>query len=274
MVYHDADQVAAMIARSPQDAYKFGAGCNDVEDYQRYAVTPALDGIVPNESGNVIVLPETHAHLAAWFTRATVLIWWLSADNGLQALAHSRLSDLRRVHHAYQSEYARSLIDALQLGQNVPLGDYTVDLSEYAEPLAERDNLVLFHATPHKVSADLDAIAEAVVTAAPTAQCIKITGGLTRPQIASLYARSKVYVDLGCFPGRDRGPREAASMGCHVVRATLGAGGEIAGYDVGPNLVEDIVALLEQPPVRSELIASEMQTFALQVQRTFRELAQ
>lgn len=199
-------------------------------EYVRYKVRLARQA--PDEAGAVIVLPETLAHAAPFFQHAKVLIWWLSVDNGFGALSGVNLNYLRRpnVYHASQSRYAERFCEALQFNHIGMLSDYTVDLTEYADPLpmAERPKVVAFNARPDKVIADLGAIGEEIAKLDPEIRLIAIHR-MTRPEIAAVFAQARVYVDLGNFPGKDRLPREAASMGCEViVGLPAGASGEVA----------------------------------------------
>lgn len=199
-------------------------------EYARYKVNLARS--LPDEEGNVIVLPETAAMLAPAFQKAKVLVWWLSVDNAFGALSAVNLNWLRRpnVYHASQSKYAAGFCEALQLNHIGMLSDYTVDLTEYAEPMPmeARPKLVAFNARPDKVIADLPALAEEIAKLDPEIRCVAVHG-LSRAEIAAVFATARVYVDLGNFPGKDRLPREAASMGCSVVVAPYGAGGSDLG---------------------------------------------
>lgn len=221
MVYYDWEQIAVLEQASPQDGYHFGARENPIEEYARYKVK--VTDHVPNTQDMVVVLPETLCHLAPKFDNATVLIWWLSVDNGFGALAKVNLNHLRRegVQHAAQSVYANRFIAdlGLTLAPGAFLSDYTVDLSEYATPLPWRDRpwIVLFNAN-HKVTEDVGAIMREL----SEFQCEPLIG--TRQEVAEKFATARAYVDLGCFPGKDRAPREAVLMGCVPFVAPVGAG--------------------------------------------------
>lgn len=196
-------------------------------EYERYRVKLARS--IPDEEGAVVVIPESACHLAMFFEKAKVLVWWLSVDNGFGALSGINLNYLRRpnVYHASQSRYAETFTQALQFNSLGMLSDYTVDLTEYAEPMpmAERPKVVAFNARPDKVIADLPAIGEEIAKLDPEIKCIAIRG-MSRPEIAAVFAAARVYVDLGNFPGKDRLPREARSMGCDVLVRNAGAGAE------------------------------------------------
>lgn len=222
-------------------------------EYERYKVNLARQA--PDEEGNVIVLPETLAHAVPFFQKAKVLVWWLSVDNAFGALSGVNLNYLRRpnVYHASQSRYAEAFTQALQLNSLGMLSDYTVDLTEYAEPLSmsERPKLVAFNARPDKVIADLGAIGEEIAKLDPEIKLVAIHA-MSRPEIAAVFASARVYVDLGNFPGKDRLPREAASMGCVPFCHLHGAGIECAPYGLA-------AADMEAPAKLAESICLEVE---------------
>lgn len=47
--------------------------------------------------------------------------------------------------------------------------------------------------------------------------------GMTPDQITELMSRSKIYIDFGNFPGPERIPREAVTMGCNIITSKNGA---------------------------------------------------
>lgn len=234
LVYYDWNQIAALEHSEPQEAYWFGERANEIEEYARYRVK--ISGAVPNESDNIVVLPETLCHLAPKFAKATVLIWWLSVDNGFGALSRANLNDLRarNVHHAWQSRYAERFVNTLGFINAGHLGDYTVDLRSYAEPLPShaRPPRIAYNAN-HKVAADWRLLAQEIIAIDPLAELVKVEG--SRAQVAGLFATSRAYCDLGCFPGKDRMPREAALMGCAPLVLAVGAGEDMLMPKIDPS---------------------------------------
>lgn len=216
-------------------------------EYERYKVKLARS--IPDQEGAVVVIPETLAMLAPAFRQAKVLVWWLSVDNAFGALSGLNLNWLRKpnVFHASQSRYAENFTKALGLNSLGMLSDYTVDLTEYATPLpmAERPKIVAFNARPDKVIADLPAIGDAIAELDPEIHCIAIAG-MSRADIAAVFAAARVYVDLGNFPGKDRLPREAASMGCIPLVQDAGAGGvdlidwSTDGYSIAGRVAREV----------------------------------
>lgn len=276
MVYYDWRQIAALEGIGPGEGYCFGVRESTIEEYACYRTNVVEH--VPNDGGAIIVLPEPLCHLAPWFANQTALVWWLSVDNGFGALAKINLNQLRRsnVRHATQSAYAERFVHALGFPHAGMLSDYTVDLTEYATPLpmAERPKLACFNANRHKVDAAhvADAMRE-LKDIDPEIECAIVQG--SRADVARLFARARVYVDLGSFPGKDRMPREAASMGCPSVGLVgCGAAVEAASYaSLWPLTGESIHALMtETLPWMPHGVDGERVTFFSQVRDVFSAL--
>lgn len=249
MVYYDWGHVSALERAEPQPGYRF---CSEppymrcqFEEYARYKTNIVSE--IPNREGVIVVLPETLCHLAPKFDKATVLIWWLSVDNGFGALSRVNLNHLRarNVDHAAQSRYAARFIEALGLPFAGMLSDYTIDLCEYAKPMLvrERPKLVAFN-TNHKVIADWPGIILEIAKRDIEIECVPVRGD--RRQVADLFAKARVYVDLGCQPGKDRMPREAASMNCKPLVLDVGAGARdfvdwcTDGYGLAERIVREV----------------------------------
>lgn len=250
------------------------------EEYARYKVNLARS--LPDEEGAVIVLPETACPLAARFHKAKVLVWWLSVDHGLGALSKLNLNYLRKpnVFHASQSRYAEKFVRVMGFRSLGMLSDYTADLTEYATPLpmSERPKVVAFNVRPDKVIADVEAIAAEVCALDPEIKCVAIHG-LSRQDLAAVFAQARVYVDLGSFPGKDRMPREAASMGCIPVCAGVGAGNEASErtLDLGDAETASLIAGLcgvsvTGKPFTAEPPLSECEIFFYEVRDVFSQL--
>lgn len=282
MVYYTWEEVAALERASPGAGYCFGARSNEVAEYLHYEKMPVSD--VPNDEHSVVVLPEPLCHLAPLFNRSTVLIWWLSVDNGFGALSKVNLNHLRapNVWHATQSEYARRFVNGLQFAWAGELSDYTTDMSKLAKPLEmdERPPLVAFNATAHKVTADLEAIILEVRKLNPAMGFVKIAG-MSRSEIAATFSKARVYVDLGNFPGLDRMPREAKALGCHVITAQMGAGAEYEFAQKAPDSPAALAVMIVRTAssnlptllMPERFCGDERERFLLETEATFYDIA-
>ena len=157
------------------------------------------------------------------------LLWWLSVDNTFSALARTNLNHLRspRVIHACQSAYARDVAAALGLNPCM-LSDYTVTPDIAREPLTLRAKKLCLNGGG-KVIFDLGAIAARIRDAAPEADIVLIAD-MPRDEVYGHFASSRLFVDLGSFPGKDRMAREALSLGVNAVIAAAGAGRHAEDY--------------------------------------------
>ena len=169
-----------------------------------------------------MVFPELEPGLARVIRRMTPLMWWLSIDNGLRAVtefggfAAIRASGWM---HLCQSYYALEYL-ARQGIQGLPLFDYTAP--EHASAAAEagraaRQDRILY---PMRGRWFTDWLKRW----APDLPWQEISG-FTPEQVQSLFLTSKLYVDFGRHPGKDRMPREAAALGCCIITGQRGAAG-------------------------------------------------
>lgn len=195
--------------------------------------------------GDMFIFPEIATTLALKIRFAQAAIWWMSVNNftsvrygypwrdklrylkyvlkglrplrGIQALMH--------LQHFAQSYYA---LDFLQsngiVGQLLsdPIPLYTSEKylknlpQKYAQ--TQRSNVILFN--PHKGKKVTQRLREKF----PEWQFFPLTG-LNREQLADTFLQSKVYIDFGHHPGKDRLPREAAIHGCCVITGLHGSAG-------------------------------------------------
>ena len=188
---------------------------------------------------NVIVLYETIGSNYFDCTRLQKIFWWLSVDNYLERISDAILErkkfaldkpvprffyfqeNEKDTEHWVQSEYARQfiLINGVPEKNIYLVEDYlnqaflskalTVDLNK-------KENIVAFN--PKK---GLEI----------TKKLIELDSNLgwrpiknmTPEQVQQLLAKSKVYIDFGNHPGKDRIPREAAISGCVVITGKRGS---------------------------------------------------
>lgn len=170
---------------------------------------------------HLIVLPEVLAVQAASFPGASVAVWWLSVDNALVDVPDTSRRALfadRAVRHFHQSAYAADFLRSAGVPASTPLGDFTDARFTAVVPAGPGADPVVAY-NPAK-GADL---AGAFFTGAPGISPAPIRG-MTKDQIVDRLRSTRVYVDFGNLPGKDRLPREAAASGAVVFVRRLGAG--------------------------------------------------
>lgn len=202
------------------------------EVFQKYHVRCA--GSYVDASDAVMVVPETYVHMVQEIEciKGTVMVWWLSVDNYFVAydsilkegnLDVWHLNEMKNVVHFVQSRYAGEFLRR-QLGieESYLLMDYINDeimerAARYQDLNYERQNICLFN--PSKGYENVRPVIEACrgdIRWMPL-------WGYTPQEMADLMCVSKVYIDFGNHPGKDRIPREAAACGCCVVTNRIGS---------------------------------------------------
>lgn len=214
------------------EEYKDSAVLNRFGKYQNPIATAGEISI-----DDTVVIPETRIDLIPKFSKYKLYIWWLSVDNyyGAKRLSvdvvhkvyyaikdFRNLSVFHRCQHLVQSEYARQfLINEKGVDKHSIqyLSDYLnhTYLDEVANAESgNRENNILYN--PKKgiefTKILMDEIKEY--------NWIPLQG-FTPEEMRNVMLRSKLYVDFGNHPGKDRIPREAAICGCCIITGTRGA---------------------------------------------------
>lgn len=190
-----------------------------------------------DNSNTVVVIPETMAYLLPSIKNAEPVMWWLSVDNYIARnkklknplrLYYRRLiaflkynPRIRLIDNLVQSQYAYDyLLKDLKVDVKsiFRLSDYLNSVYIANASLAQdnRQNRILYN--PAKMSPFLNELMEEV-----TEYDWYPLKGFTIEQMQQVMSRSKLYVDFGSHPGKDRIPREAAICGCCVITGRQGS---------------------------------------------------
>jgi hypothetical protein len=206
------------------------------KEYKFYNV-PYVDKVEDNPQ-NVLIVPEVKTSLIYQFPKTQKGIWWLSVDNFFKSKRSLKklLKDLltfsikaERVYnfsselnliHLVQSEYARSFLKSKQItdSQIEHLSDYlnTDFLKAATDSLIKKEDWIAYN--PRKGFE----FTQHLIEAAPELEWKPIQN-MTRAQVIDLLKKSKVYIDFGNHPGKDRIPREAAICNCCVITGRKGS---------------------------------------------------
>lgn len=207
--------------------------------YSRYNAPPAMIGDIP--PGATVVLPETYGSVMDRFPDARIVFWWMSVNNFHVAAAGAAGAQMEALRHRvalhlYQSEYARTFLHTANLGPAARLSDYLA--SDYiraiggARPRLRRE-LIAFN--PAKGLQRTGTIFQALAKGVREAPKVVALEGMTREQIRQVLAETKVYIDFGEHPGKDRMPREAAAMGCCVLTNRRGSAANDIDVPIPPD---------------------------------------
>lgn len=190
---------------------------------------------VEEKEDNLLIVPEGKTHLLEKFTAIQKAVWWLSIDFYFHTRSEKIFLFIRRKikpienlaemskkygvdYHFVQSHYAANFLKKFGLASSL-LSDYLNKkfLSD-ADSISfkGRKDRVLYN--PKK---GLEFTTK-LMQAAPGIDWVPLQN-LTVAEVADLCRTSKIYVDFGNHPGKDRFPREAAVMGCIVITNKEGA---------------------------------------------------
>lgn len=219
-------------------------------EYFRYNVK--VESQIEDSGDNIMVLPEIYFDFILKFRNIRIGCWWMSVDNrydyvsfwpyfmhrkslllkfkvlikhfffGEFNLYKNTNKDLvtngSRIIHFYQSHYAYQHLLNLGIKNVRPLSDYiNVELSSsISNKEQNRDDVILYN--PSKGYR----FVKKIIDAMPGNNFVALRG-FTRQQLLSLMQKSKLYIDFGEFPGKDRLPREAVINGCCVITGRCGA---------------------------------------------------
>lgn len=219
-----------------QDAYMYYIGNFDkspLKEKFSFYKNPVIEKL-EDEKGNVIVIPETMTEYLRMVHHADCYLWWLSVDNYFGALKHTsdllhkifyRVKDFRnsfvfsKCGHLVQSEYAMLYLKGRNITNVQYLSDYLNEsyLQKASENVyEERKNVILFN--PKKGYE----FTKKLIQEVSEYKWIPLEN-LSVDQMIDVMHSSKLYVDFGNHPGKDRIPREAAICGCCVITGKRGA---------------------------------------------------
>jgi len=215
-----------------------------------------LAEIIEDKLENIVVVAEGQFDLLYKGINIQKVLWWLSVDNffiifnrilspkdifkwnvafGFRNLG-SRLIQLlygnntfvhnislkkiskMPISHAYQSEYAQNFLLKHNLTSLYPLKDYINTDYQINLNGENREDIVLYN--PKK---GLE-YTRTLISMTPAIKWIPVQN-MTRTELVSLMRKSKMYVDFGYHPGKDRLPREAAMNGCCIITGMDGSAG-------------------------------------------------
>lgn len=207
-----------------------------------------------DNSHNILIVPETLTEYLYHYKYIQKSIWWLSVDNYISASILEN-KDKRNysldmllslfyperfeffpknnsIIHLVQSYYAKQYLNKHGVYNQYYLSDYINDIyldnyavkSENADKSKEdRKDVVLYN--PRK---GMDFTAK-IISAASGINFLPLEN-MTNDEIVNCMKESKIYIDFGNHPGKDRFPREAAMCGLCIITGKRGAAGN--KYDV------------------------------------------
>jgi hypothetical protein len=217
--------------------YPFENDFSIPDAYKNYnvKVTKYNDNFSKNFT-DVIIVPEVATRYISLFKGKKVFIWWLSIDNYFKptvstivgkikyvikkVIKHKslpvKLTDMKDYGHLVQSYYAKTFLENYGY-QSLPLSDYLNEnhLNQDID-LQKKKNIICYN--PKKGVAVTDNLKNNHPNFT-----FKAIENMKAKQVSELLSESKIYIDFGEHPGKDRIPREAAMAKCVVITGVKGS---------------------------------------------------
>lgn len=118
----------------------------------------------------------------------------------------------------YQAEYIQHFLLSCGFKELYPLKDYINTEHCFSFSKKNRDNIIIYN--PKKGLS----FTKKLIAASPDL-CWLPLQGMSRTELIATIRRSKLYVDFGFHPGKDRLPRECAMNGCCIITGKKGSAG-------------------------------------------------
>jgi hypothetical protein len=158
-----------------------------------------------------IVFPESEGKMVPLIKNAQIYFWWLSANN--EVLINNDFEyygnsfQNPNITHLYQSHWALYYLWSKEAIKYLPLFDFINDnyLTQSRNSNLIKENIVCFN--PKKGYE----YTSQIINSLPQIEFIPLIN-MSRDQIIDTLKKSKIYIDFGYHPGKDRFPREAALM--------------------------------------------------------------
>lgn len=196
---------------------------------------------IEDDKKNILIVPEIKQEIIDEYKEIQKAVWWMSVDNylknngflncckfygilrGIKYILNRKIKIggikiNKSIVHFYQSEYAHQFLLSQHVTKTYRLSDYInqeyLKIIESNKP--RRKNNVLYN--PKKGIK----YTRKLIERTPNLEWVPIQN-MTTEEVHNLLQNSKVYIDFGNHPGKDRFPREAAISGCCVITSTNGS---------------------------------------------------
>lgn len=198
-----------------------------------------LEDIEDNEN-NLLIIPEVRLWFLKKFKKSRKCVWWLSVDGIYTNLGISNCIKTYRIkrtikmilkneisyslnvikkadYHLCQSKYAMEFLKEHNVKECEYLSDYlNKSYIENSKRQEEKENNVVYN--PKKGIE----FTKKLIERSPDTNWVPIIN-MTNEEVLNLLLKSKVYIDFGNHPGKDRIPREAAMCGCCIITGKRGS---------------------------------------------------
>ncbi|SFB94815.1 hypothetical protein [Butyrivibrio sp. YAB3001] len=188
--------------------------------YEIYKTSHTTDFSELDTEDSIVVFPEALTLSMPYVKKARKALWWMSVDNYIDSTHENNFGFIKENVdlHLFQSVYAQNYVESkAPQARGMYLSDYINEAhGKFLYPAELRQNIALYN--PAKGYEEIKPFIESQ----NWLKWIPLKG-LDVPRMVLIMQSSKVYVDFGEHPGKDRIPREAAANGCCVITNKKGA---------------------------------------------------
>lgn len=225
-----AHQMCCELNKLGKNAYMYYAESNRLEPvdvdapqkYLKYKTTHVTDIREVENGDNIVIVPEAATAWISGIKNCKKALWWMSVDNYIHNTKEKDLPQIRENVdiHLVQSKYAYEYVEntvGVSEDKIIYVSDYIGEKFLLDIPEVKRMNIALYN--PKK---GLERIKPVIENTSDFLKWIPLINLSEEDMIAYMHI-SKIYVDFGNHPGKDRIPREAAACGCCVVTNRRGS---------------------------------------------------
>lgn len=211
-------QLCDAINNNGGDAYIWYYGedkSSSPDAYKNYNIKITTELV--DEKEYIIVLPECEGKMIPAIKNAKVYFWWLSVDNN-NFFQYGNTFTNPNIHHLYQSNYALWYLLNNEAIYYQPLFDYINDgyIENSINSEYNKEDIVCFN--PRKGYE----YTQEIIKLLPDIKFVPLTN-MSRDEVIDTLKKSKIYIDFGYHPGKDRFPREAALTNNCVISGFRGS---------------------------------------------------
>lgn len=190
--------------------------------------------VLKDDENTIFIAPETNPDMLKKIKKGIKVLWWMSVDNYFDKYLTSRKNmilniggllkfniDQKSIFHFAQSQYAIEFLESRGIDKKniFYVSDYLdeIFLKNSSKHKSIRKNNVILYSPKRGLD-----LTKKLIKKIPEFRWIPLQN-LTQKQMIDLMQSSKLYVDFGNHPGKDRIPRETVINGCCIITGTKGS---------------------------------------------------
>lgn len=182
------------------------------DDYKKYKIK--MENNLEIKKENLIIVPEVLTDVLndPNLSNISKAIWWLSVDN---CAVRESINYTDDTIHLYQSYYAEDFLKSKGAKNIIPIFDYLSDDYFNEKNLKEKKNRICY-------SIKGEYIANKIKPLLPDYEFVMLSN-MKREGVIDCLRQSKVFIDFGHHPGKDRIPRESAILNNCIITNKKGS---------------------------------------------------